>query len=86
MASYNIHFTSSAEKDLRRIEKSKIPSILEKIENLGEDPRPDGCKKLSGSESSYRIRVGSYRVVYSIDDGIRIVEIGRIRHRKEVYQ
>ena len=86
MGSYSIRFLRSAEKDLRRIQKSRIPTILETIEALEENPRPVGCRKLVGSESAYRIRVGDYRVVYTIEDTIRIVEIDRIRHRKDVYR
>ncbi|MGK0177212.1 MAG: mRNA interferase RelE/StbE [Lentimonas sp.] len=86
MDSYSIRFLRPAEKDLRRIQKSIIPTILENIEALKENPRPAGCRKLVGSESAYRIRVGDYRVVYTIEDTIRIVEIDRIRHRKDVYR
>jgi mRNA interferase RelE/StbE len=86
MDSYSIRFLRPAEKDLRRIQKSIIPTILENIEALKENPRPAGCRKLLGSESAYRIRVGDYRVVYTIEDTIRIVEIDRIRHRKDVYR
>lgn len=86
MGSYSIRFLRPAEKDLRRIQKSRIPTILETIEALEENPRPAGCRKLVGSESAYRIRVGDYRVIYTIEDTIRIVEIDRIRHRKDVYR
>ena len=86
MDSYSVRFLRPAEKDLRRIEKSRIPTIFEAIESLKENPRPTGCKKLVGSESTYRIRVGDYRVIYTIEDTIRIVEIDRIRHRKDVYR
>lgn len=86
MASYEVRFTKSAEKDLRKVERARLPSIMEKIEGLGEEPRPPGCQKLVGSEASYRIRVGDYRVVYAIDDGIRIVEVARVRHRREAYR
>ena len=86
MGSYSIRFLRPAEKDLRRIQKSRIPTILETIEALEENPRPAGCRKLVGSESAYRIRIGDYRVIYTIEDTIRIVEIDRIRHRKDVYR
>lgn len=86
MASFKILFSRSAEKDLRHVETSRIRSIMEQIEALGENPRPTGTRKLVGSHASYRIRIGDYRVVYTIDDAIRIVEIRRIRHRKDVYR
>lgn len=47
---------------------------------------PAGCKKLHGSEDAYRIRVGDYRIIYTVDDGVLVVAIERIRHRREVYR
>ncbi len=86
MASYSVRLKRSAEKDLRRIDKFKVPNIIAAIENLEENPRPPGCRKLVGSDSSYRIRIGNYRVLYLIEDTICIVEVERVRHRKDVYK
>ena len=86
MGSYRVRLKRSAEKDLRRIEKSRIPSIIAAIEDLENNPRPVGCRKLVGSECSYRIRIGDYRVVYLVEDIVRIVEVERVRHRKDVYR
>jgi mRNA interferase RelE/StbE len=58
------------------------PAILA----LATNPRPDGCRKLAGSKSDWRIRVGDYRVVYEIADEVRIVRVNRVRHRREVYR
>jgi len=86
MGSYRVRFTKSAEKDLRRIEESQVFSVMEKIEALSVNPRLEGTKKLVGSEAAYRLRVGDYRVIYTIDDGIKIVQIDRVRHRKDAYR
>jgi len=86
MGSYKVRFTKSAEKDLRRIEESQVFSVMEKIEALSVNPRLEGTKKLVGSEAAYRLRVGDYRVIYTIDDGIKIVQIDRVRHRKDAYR
>lgn len=86
MASCSVRLKRSAEKDLRRIEKSKVPSIIAAIERLEEDPRPMGCRKLVASNASYRIRVGDYRVLYLIEDAVCVVEVERVRHRKDVYR
>jgi len=57
------------------------------INGLAENPRPSGVKKLKGiSEDLYRIRSGDYRVIYSISDQIRIVDIRKIGHRKDIYK
>ena len=86
MASYTIDFAKSAERDLRKVGTSPIPRLLAEIEALGDAPRPPGVRKLAGSERSYRIRVGKYRIVYEIDDGSRSVLIVRISGRGGVYK
>lgn len=86
MGSYSVRLKRSAEKDLRRIDISRVTSIIAAIERLEEDPRPMGCRKLVGSDTSYRIRVGDYRVLYLIEDVICVVEVERVRHRKDVYR
>jgi mRNA interferase RelE/StbE len=86
MDSYRIEFTRSAEKDLRRLERSRIASILQEISCLSIDPRPHGVKKLAGAERSYRIRLGDYRVVYEIEDDVLLVLVVRVAHRKDVYR
>lgn len=83
---YEIVFTKSAIKDLEKLPAKTNKVLLEKIEALALDPRPQGSKKLVGSSNSWRIRFGDYRVVYSIFDSIFQVEIIAAKHRKEVYK
>lgn len=85
MDSYRIEFAKSAEKDLRKIDRSMIPRLLAEIESLETNPRPDGVRKLVGSERTYRIRIGQYRVVYEIEDDRLILFVVRIAHRKDAY-
>jgi mRNA interferase RelE/StbE len=60
--------------------------VFAKSRELENDPRPAGCKKLVGEkEELWRVRVGDYRIIYSIDDSIFIVDIGRVGRRKDVY-
>src|SRR5688572_937261 len=68
MDSLPIEFAKSATKDLRGIDRQWIPKIVAEIAMLADEPRPDGCKKLVGSEHTYRIRIGDYRVIYEIQD------------------
>jgi mRNA interferase RelE/StbE len=63
-----------------------IERIVPRLENLASNPRPSGCKKLRSGDEEWRIRVGDYRVVYTIDDARLLVEVTRIRHRREVYE
>ena len=85
MSIYSVTVSRSAEKELLRLSAVWIPKISTAIDALAENPRPNGCKKLKGSKDLWRIRVSDYRVVYAIDDNIRIVAVERIAHRKQVY-
>jgi len=85
MASYELLFKKSVAKDLRRLPQEDVRRILGRIRGLAEDPRPSNCEKLSGLER-YRIRVGTYRVIYEIGDGRLTVLVVKVGHRSEVYR
>ncbi len=86
MAKYKLRIKKSAAKELEAISrKADRRRIVSRIEALAENPRPDGCKKLSGSER-YRIRQGSYRIVYAIEDKQLVVYVVKIADRKSVYR
>lgn len=83
---YRVLLERTAEKDLRRLSAEIHDDVILAIRALATNPRPPGCRKLTGSKSDWRIRVGDYRVVYEIADTIRIVRVNRVRHRREVYR
>jgi mRNA interferase RelE/StbE len=83
---YSVRFVRSARKELEALPDSVINRIFPRIEALADDPRPAGCKKLRGSRDLWRIRVGNYRVVYQIDDGVLLVEIRAVGDRKDIYE
>jgi mRNA interferase RelE/StbE len=85
MASYSIEWKKSAISELRNLPKEIIPRIVSEVGQLSSNPFPDGVKKLSGAEHTYRIRIGSYRVVYTVTKATTIVEVTRVAHRKDVY-
>jgi mRNA interferase RelE/StbE len=85
MGKYKVLIRKSAADELSRIPKKNLRRVVERIRALGEEPRPHGGNKLS-SQERYRIRQGDYRVVYSIDDAARTVEIFKIGHRSEIYR
>jgi mRNA interferase RelE/StbE len=85
MAKYKIYFKKSVGKDLLRIPRKDIARILDRIRLLTENPRPEGCEKLSVQEN-YRIRQGRYRIVYSIQDNQLIVYGVKVAHRKDIYR
>jgi mRNA interferase RelE/StbE len=86
VAKYKLRIKKSAAKELEAIpRKSDRRRIVSRIEALAENPRPNGCRKLSGSER-YRIRQGPYRVVYAIEDDQLVVYVVKIGDRKSVYR
>ena len=86
MASFNLQWRSSTKKDLRKLPFREVERILAEVESLAEEPFPHGSEKLAGAEHTYRIRVGDYRVIYEVFTQSRIVDIQRVRHRKDVYR
>ncbi|OGC04014.1 hypothetical protein A2276_05295 [candidate division WOR-1 bacterium RIFOXYA12_FULL_43_27] len=82
---YQIEITGPAEKELKKYPSKFQDRLVARILGLGNQPRPFGCKKLHGSEY-YRIRIGDYRVVYSIRDNDKQVKILDIGHRKDIYR
>ena len=85
--SYSVSLRRSALKELQSLPKTAVQKVGGAIDKLAENPRPDGVKKLKGSEEDlYRIRVGDFRIVYSIEDEIKIVDIRKIGHRKDIYR
>jgi mRNA interferase RelE/StbE len=86
VASYKLVIKRSAAKELEAVGSRKDRRrIVVKIRSLAVDPRPPGCQKLSGSEK-YRVRQGSYRILYSIEDDRLVVTVVRIAHRREAYR
>ena len=85
MVKFSIVFARSARKELESLSSSQIKRILSSIEKLSTEPFPHGCKKLKGEKNLWRIRVGDYRIIYSVFSDILLIDIIRIRHRKEVY-
>ena len=85
MATYELYFKKSVQKDLGSIPKKDLKRILKRIDGLAEDPRPAGCEKLTGKER-YRLRQGRYRIVYSIQDDVLTVWIVKVGHRKDIYR
>ena len=86
MAEHRITFAQSAERELRRLDPPVGRRVLAAIERLAHHPRPRGCVKLVGSKDEWRIRVGDWRVLYTIDDAQRVVDIAGIRHRSDAYR
>ena len=86
MTLYQVSVKRSAERELNRLREPLRTRVMHAIGSLRADPRPHGSIKLKGSSNAYRIRVGDHRVLYTVDDMVRIVLIQQVGDRKDVYR
>jgi mRNA interferase RelE/StbE len=86
MASYEVLWKHSAERDLRNIDPQQIPRLVQAVAALEDNPFPPQHRRLRGSEREYRLRVGDYRVIYEVDTTRGIVTVYHVRHRREAYR
>mgnify|MGYP006116815989 CR=1 FL=1 len=86
MEPYQIEWKKSALRELKRIDRQDVPRVIAAVDSLSTQPLPDGVRKLHGSQRSYRIRVGNYRVIYELYESRLVIEIVRVRHRKDAYR
>lgn len=83
---YDVLLTAAAQRTLRRVDRVVQDRLLDVIETLRDDPRPDGVKALKGHHGLLRVRVGDYRIVYRVTDGELVVVVVTLGHRREVYR
>lgn len=87
MESYKLQIKASASRELESVSTKKDRQrLVKRINALVKDPRPLGSETLTDGENKYRVRQGSYRIIYSVDDRSRLIVITKIGHRKEVYR
>ena len=82
---YTVNYTRKAFRDLKKLPIETVVDIVTDISELKSDPRPPASRQLSGHADLHRLRSGDYRTIYRIDDQNRLIEIARVRHRREVY-
>ena len=84
---YRIEFAPTAKRDLKKFSPGAVlKRNRDTIDNLANEPRPGGVTKLQGTDDLWRIRVGDYRIVYSINDGKLLVLVVRLGHRRDIYK
>ena len=87
MESYSVSIKASAAKELEALptlkDRQRATTI---VRGLAANPRPHGSLKLAGTTDAYRIRFGSYRILYTVSDRVRIVAVIKISHRREAYR
>ena len=81
-----VRLEASAQKALRKIPAGDVARIVTKLRSLEENPTPAGAEKLKGGSGELRVRVGDYRIIYEVHDGILVVVVVTIDHRCEVYR
>jgi len=82
---YSVEILRSAQKQLARIDRQDQSRIISAIQSLEDNPRPQGCQKLTGRQA-WRIRVGAYRVIYEIRDNELLVLVVTLGHRRDAYR
>jgi mRNA interferase RelE/StbE len=87
VAVYSLTIKSSAVKEMQDVsDKPALCRLIEKIRSLSTQPRPSGSEKLAGRSNLYRVRQGNYRIIYSVDDQSRVIDVVKVGHRRDVYR
>lgn len=86
MASYKIVWKASVKKDLRKIAKHEVAKIIDVVQSLSLDPKPQNSIKLTGSEFTYRLRVGKYRIIYDLFEGELCIQVIKVAKRGDAYR
>jgi mRNA interferase RelE/StbE len=85
VAVYSLSIKPSAAKELQSIsDKATLTRLIEKVKSLATQPRPSGSENLAGRPNLYRVRQGNYRIIYSVDDEARVVDVVKVGHRRDV--
>lgn len=83
---YRLSLSRSAQKQLMALPDNIVEKISAKIDLLESHPFPAGCKKLTGSDDTWRIRIGDYRVIYSVNQKDKSIDVSAVRHRKDAHR
>jgi len=86
MATYRIEVSTTAERQIRRLPRTDQVRVIRVIQALSTDPRPPGCRKLSGYDDVFRVRIGRYRALYSIEDRRLVIIVLKVGDRKDIYR
>jgi mRNA interferase RelE/StbE len=84
--SYEVEIAPAAKRQIKKLPYDIQQKVVAKLEELAFEPRPDGVKKLEGSDNLYRVRLGKYRIIYEIQDGLLLVTVVKVKHRSDVYR
>lgn len=83
---YEVEITPAAKRQIKKLTKSIQQLIVERLEELVDNPRPPGIVKMEGEENLYRVRVGDYRIIYQVQDRMLLIVVVKVGHRGNVYR
>ncbi len=86
MANYKIQISSTAEKSLKKLPKKTLSKIVALIQSLAVNPFPANYRKLRGEEHTYRVRIGTYRIIYEVRNRELRILVLKVGHRKHIYR
>jgi len=86
MASFRIEVSATAEKQIRKLGREDQIRVLQAVQRLAAEPTPPGSRKVRGYDDVFRIRVGTYRVIYRVEGRRLLIIILKVGHRKEIYR
>ena len=86
MASYKIEVSATAERQIKKLGREDQIRVVRAVKALANEPRPSGCRKLQGYDDVYRIRIGRYRALYSIDGRRVVITVLKVAHRRDMYR
>lgn len=84
--SYRVEFAKQSAKQFRALSPQNQQRLQTRIDSLAQEPRPKGVIKLAGEDNLYRIRVGDYRIIYTINDDQLFILVVKVGHRRDVYR
>lgn len=83
---YAVVINRPAQKEIKTLDATVRVRVIQSIRLLAHEPRPVGCRKLVGAQNRWRIRVGDYRIIYTVDDAGHLIEVVTVRHRSKAYE
>lgn len=83
---FDVQISARAARALKKLDRGAQKRILMAVNLLRDQPRPPGARALAGRPGYLRVRVGEYRIVYTVDDGVLVVLVLAVGHRREIYQ
>jgi mRNA interferase RelE/StbE len=83
---YTVEFAPRTRRELRKLSSVVRKRVLDKIDSLADNPFPYGYTEIKGSQNYYRVKVGNYRIIYTVEHGELLILVVHIGHRREIYR